>query len=219
MNTFIKITFVLCLSFMGFLCAFSQSLDDQSFYKRAIDGDTEAMHVLGHEYKDENNLDSAIFWLTKAAEKGHVYSQSLLATYLKAAKQGYNWAQYRVGHFYLHGIGTDTNDKKAEKWLKKAVEIGGCYGLPQYDYGKYYAKGTKAKEWLLKSNKEGFSEALTEIGRKYEMGLFEQNFDSAYYYYYSAAKQDNANGIFHLSVYYSQGDCCKQSYKRVIKMH
>lgn len=235
MNTFIKITFVLCLSFMGFLCAFSQSLDDQSFYKRAIDGDTEAMHVLGYEYKEENNLDSAIFWLTKAAEKGHVYSQSLLATiyeeqespnyeqalfwYLKAAKQGYNWAQYRVGHFYLHGLGTDTNDKKAEKWLKKAVEIGGCYGLPQYDYGKYYAKGTKAKEWLLKSNEEGFSEALTEIGRKYEMGLFEQNFDSAYYYYYSAAKQDNANGIFHLSVYYSQGDCCKQSFKDALELY
>ena len=80
MNTFIKIAFALCFSFMGFLCAFSQSLDDQSFYKRAIDGDTEAMHVLGYEYKEENNLDSAIFWLTKAAEKGHVYSQSLLAT-------------------------------------------------------------------------------------------------------------------------------------------
>ena len=74
MNTVIKIAFVLCFSFMGFLCAFSQSLDDQSFYKRAIDGDTEAMHVLGYEYKEENNLDSAIFWLTKAAEKGHVYS-------------------------------------------------------------------------------------------------------------------------------------------------
>lgn len=38
------------------------------------------MHVLGYEYKEENNLDSVIFWFTKAAEKGHVYSQSLLAT-------------------------------------------------------------------------------------------------------------------------------------------
>lgn len=91
--------------------------------------------------------------------------------------------------------------------------------MPQYDYGKYYAKGTKAKEWLLKSNEEGFSEALTEIGKKYEMGLFKQNFDSAYYYYYSAAKQDNANGIFHLSVYYSQGDCCKQSYKDALELY
>lgn len=61
--------------------------------------------------------------------------------------------------------------------------------MPQYEYGKYYAKGIKAKEWLLKSSEEGFSEALTEIGRKYDSGFFEQNPDSAYYYYYSAAKR------------------------------
>lgn len=99
--------------------------------------------------------------------------------------------------------------------VEKAVKIGACYGLPQYDYGKYYAKVTKAKEWLLKSNEEGFSEALTEIGRKYEMGLFEQNLDSAYYYYYSAAKQDNANGIF-IFQYIIHKEIAAN---RVIKMH
>lgn len=235
MNTFTKISFFFFFFFMGFLCAFPQSLDNQSLYKRAIDGDTEAMHILGYNYKEENIIDSATFWLTKAAEKDYVYSQSLLGEileeqetpnyeqalfwYLKAAKQGYNWAQYRVGHFYLHGLGTDADDKKAEVWLEKASKTGSCYGLPQYEYGKYYAKGIKAKEWLLKSSEEGFSEALTEIGRKYDSGFFEQNPDSAYYYYYSAAKKNNANGIFKLSVCYSNGECCKQSYKDALELY
>lgn len=48
MNTFTKISFFFFFFFMGFLCAFPQSLDNQSLYKRAIDGDTEAMHILGY---------------------------------------------------------------------------------------------------------------------------------------------------------------------------
>lgn len=54
MNTFTKISFFFFFFFMGFLCAFPQSLDNQSLYKRAIDGDTEAMHILGYNYKASN---------------------------------------------------------------------------------------------------------------------------------------------------------------------
>lgn len=219
--------------FQFYVCAFA--IDNQPLYKRALNGDIEAMHTLGYDYKEKNMMDSATFWLTKAAKSGYVLSQSLLGEileeqdppnycealfwYEKAAKKGYNWAQYRVGHFYLHGLGTEANDKKAEKWLEKAAKAGACYGLPQYEYGKYYAKGIKAKEWLLKSNEEEFSEALTEIGRKYDSGFFEQNPDSAYYYYSSAAKANNANGMFHLSGYYSSGFYCKQSYKEALNLY
>ena len=224
---------ICCVLFFHVMYVFAE--ETEHLYKRTLNGDTEAMYALGYDYKEKNIMDSATIWLTKAAERGHVLSQALLGEileeqnppnysealfwYEKAAKKGYNWAQYRVGHFYLHGLGTKANDQKAERWLEKATKAGGCYGLPQYEYGKYYAKGLKAKEWLLKSNEEGFSEALTEIGRKYDSGFFEQNLDSAYYYYSSAAKANNANAIFRLSEYYSGGINCKQSYKDALKLY
>lgn len=224
---------ICCVLFFHVMYVFAE--ETEPLYKRAMNGDTEAMYALGYDYKEKNIMDSATIWLTKAAERGHVHSQALLGEileeqnppnysealfwYEKAAKKGYNWAQYRVGHFYLHGLGTKANDQKAERWLEKATKAGGCYGLPQYEYGKYYAKGLKAKEWLLKSNEEGFSEALTEIGKMYENGFFKQNLDSAYYYYSSAAKANNANAIFRLSEYYSGGFNCKQSYKDALKLY
>ena len=213
---------------------YSQTIGEDEYYAKALKGDPEAMHVIGSLYQDENKLDSAIFWFTKSAQKGNMYAQSALGQlledqeypnykqsfywYEKAAKQGYNWAQYRIGYFYHNGLGVESNDKKAEMWLKKSAEQGACYGLPQYEYGKYYAIGNTAKEWLLKSYEAGCSEALTEIGVKYMTGYFDENPDSAYHYYELAAFRGNANGFWQLSNCYAKGLGCNQSYKDALEL-
>ncbi len=223
------------LLLIGVTPLFSQTIGEDEYYKKALKGDAEAMHVIGSMYRDENKLDSALFWYTKSANKGYMFAQSALGElyetqeepdykkaffwYEKAAKQGYNWAQFKVGHYYHYGIGVEANDKLASQWLKKSAEQGGCFGLPQYEYGSSYAETDEDKMWLLKSYKAGYKEALTEIGKYYMWGRFEQNPDSTFHYFELAALEGSANGLWHLSNCYAKGTGCAQSYKKALELY
>lgn len=223
------ISFAVLLS-VACLCQ-AQSVASADDMKQARRGNVEAMHSLALSYKDAGMTDSAFYWAEKAANKGYMFSQSVMGElyerqtppdykkaafwYEKAARKGYNWAQYRLGHFYSSGLGVEANDKQAEQWLKKAAEAGACWGLPQYEYGRLYAKGMEAKKWLLESAALGCDQALFELGMKYSAGSisgFEINQDSAFYYYEKAAQKGIADAKFFLSQCYAYGRGCKQSY-------
>ena len=165
------------------------------------------------------------------ARRGDMFSQSKLGEiyerqsppdykkaaywYEKAARQGYNWAQYRLGYFYESGKGVEANDQLAERWLKVAAEQGACWGLPQYEYGRLYAKGMDAKTWLLRSAQAGCDQALYELGLKYTVGSdtgFELNADSAFHYFRLAAQKGIPDAMWYLSTCYENGRGCPQSY-------
>ena len=46
-------------------------------------------------------------------------------TYLISAEKGYEYAQYVVGNYYLHGVlGFEQNGEKAIEWLQRAADNG-----------------------------------------------------------------------------------------------
>lgn len=226
-NTFVMLALLLCSLSLG-----AQVNIPKDWYESARKGDNSMMNLIGSEYENHKMIDSAIYWHTKAAQLGNMFSQSTLGQlyermsppdyensfrwYNAAAEQGYGWAQFKVGHFYHYGMGVEENHEQAEKWLKSAAEIGYCYGLPQYEYGKYFAPKETTKHWLLESYKAGYDEALNEIGELYLTGWLGLEPDSAFKYYQLAAQKGNANAYYNLSECYAHGQGCKQSYKEAI---
>jgi len=211
---------------------FTQNISPDDL-RRAKNGDDEYMHLVASSYEDANMIDSAIYWYTKAAQKGNLYAQTSLGQiydkredyknafiwYQKAAIQGYGWAQFKIGHYYHYGLGVEADDKLAAKWLKSAAEIGFSYGLPQYEYGKYYAEKEESKYWLLKSAEAGYEEALTTIGEGYQTGMIGVNVDSAYHYFLSASIKGSADAMWYLSECYALGEGCEQSYWRALGLY
>ena len=82
------------------------------FYQKAANkGNEEAMFALGNMYKMgkgvEKNMNIAVDWFRKAAEKGHAA------------------AQYQYGYcLYNGGGGVKVDKKEAVKWVQKAANQG-----------------------------------------------------------------------------------------------
>ena len=87
--------------------------------------------------------------------------------YRKAAKQGYNDAQYRLGRAYEHGSGVPRDVREAVKWYRKAAEQGN-FGA-QAALAECYIKGEgvtqdyiRAHAWL---NQDLATSTLYRISR------------------------------------------------------
>ena len=87
----------------------------------------------------ERNESEAVQWFTRAAKKGHVMSESALASYYsskgdmvnavkwftRAAEHGVAEAQYNLGVCYFNGLGGLSEDRAlALNWYKKAADQG-----------------------------------------------------------------------------------------------
>mgnify|MGYP002625686522 CR=1 FL=1 len=135
-----------------------------------------------------------------------------------AAAQGYNYAMYRLGYFYMIGLGVKQDDALAAHWLREAAEIGYCWGMPQYFYGRYYAPDAEVETWLLRAAAAGCKMAYTELGNKFLTGTAEGNFplnaDSAFHYFSLGADNGDADAFYWLSQCYANGRGCTQSYAR-----
>ena len=97
---------------------------------------------IGHIYSDghgvEQNIDTALEWYTKSAEKGHASAQNNVGGvhrkkgqheeafkwFMKAANQGDIYAEYNLGICYENGNGVKRNVPEAVKWFTKAAEKG-----------------------------------------------------------------------------------------------
>lgn len=124
--------------------------------KRAAQaGSNHAEFWLGRYYlSDENeDLEQAMIWLTKAAEKGnpeyqyfaaHCYEQLDMKRekenwderyriaakyYLSAAMQGHAEAMNGIARCYSRGRGIEKDVHAAEKWYLQAKELGECDDL------------------------------------------------------------------------------------------
>lgn len=117
----------------------------------------EALFGLGYLFQEENNLEKAIEWYEKAAEKGDSAAMNNLGAiyenvrykdlgkaiewFENAAKKGSIGALYNLGLLYSN----EYNDPViAEKWYKKSAineDVIGMYGL-----SKFYFEQKKSKE-------------------------------------------------------------------------
>lgn len=93
-----------------------------SFFEKQ---DPKLLYQLGEVYRRGQGLDSnpieAFRWHSKAAERNHAPSQSML------------------GYLYRNGIGTAENATQAVSWYQRAADQN--YALAQFNLGSLYRKG------------------------------------------------------------------------------
>ena len=125
--------------------------------------------------KVKKNLNKAIKWYKKAANKSH-------------AK-----AQYRLGILYYQ----QKNYKKAKHWLKKRAKAGEPDA--QYHYANILRFGlgikqqtSSARNWYLKAAKQGHKHAQYELALMYKKGIgAKKNLNRAEKWFKKAAKQNH----------------------------
>lgn len=156
----------LCISLMAW------GQDIETIKAKAQAGDPEAQVELGKAYlegkegltKDEA---TAVKWFRKAAEQGNAEGQ------------------YELGVCYFYGQGIISNNKEAERWLRKSADQ--CYATSYRMLGYYYKlqkdKSTaiywykKYADYAYENNWDlGFSILdLQELGVNYDPSIKEKN--------------------------------------------
>jgi len=168
--------------------------EESLHYEAARLGDAQSQWYLGLNYFSGTDIvqDSAraVYWLTKAAEQGHVEAQSNLGwVYLmdenvqdyvqaiywtrKAAESGELGAQATLGHMYALGRGTEINHDAALYWFRLAAEANFRYA--EFNMGTMYEGGLgvdinleQALYWFTRSAVQGHPEGILAYERLLE---------------------------------------------------
>lgn len=95
----------------------------------------------------------------------------------------YDEAQYKLGYFYLIGMGVEKDAKKGFEWCEKSEKAGNAAAqnlLGSIYYGKDDDK--KAFEWYKKAAENGDVEGLVNLGVCYSegWGLDDSDFKKAF---------------------------------------
>ena len=151
--------------------------------------DAEHAFSEGKNHYQQNQLDSAVAWLSQAAEQGHVEAQALLGSIYhdqnqltlaahwlsQAAQQGQMNAQALLGSMYLVGRGLPKAANQAIHWLTKAAIQE--HAEAQSLLGAIYLVGkdapqdlVKARRWIRKSARQGLADAQFLLGKMYYEG-------------------------------------------------
>jgi ankyrin repeat protein/TPR repeat protein len=135
--------------------------------------------------------------VTKYEERERVekYDRQAFEWCQKAANQGNDRAQYKLGTKYSKGKGVSKDYAKAKEWYQKAANQGNVRA--QYNLGLMYCFGQggvqdyiKAAEWFQQAAKQGYVSAQINLGIMYEQGHgLAQNYAKAEEYYEKAAGQ------------------------------
>ena len=152
--------------------------------------------------------------------------------YKKAVKHGHKYAQSRLGHMYLFGIGVPQNYKKAIKLLRSAAQ----HEVPdaQFRMGAIYEYGIGVKrnyreaiKWYSLAEDFGYKDALdylviTKYKLADELYLSHKNNDSykeAFNLYQFAAKNDYGKAFIKIAYMYENGLGIKQDYKKAFRWY
>jgi hypothetical protein len=135
----------------------------------------------------------ALFWCTKAAQKGDAHSQFVLAD------------------MYEKGLGVAKNQAEAVRWYKASANRG--YAAAQYRVGLMYGKGegvlqdkNEATRWYARAAEQGNAEAQFTMGFRYQFGKgIAQNYTEAARWYSRAADQGNSSAQNYLGVMSAAG--------------
>ncbi|MCO5230390.1 MAG: sel1 repeat family protein [Chitinophagales bacterium] len=200
----------------------------QMIRQAALNNDNEASTALGGLYYAgtfvEQDIDSAIFWLEKAASLGKVDAAGFLGNiYLndvspknvskakewfeKAAQQNNVDALYNLGIIYSNdqGDGSPLDFAKAIMYFSKAAELG---DLESYEaIGSIYGTGggnvkqdyQEAFSWYLKGAEKGNETCMGRVGVMYHKGEgVQKNIAKAKEWLQKAADAGNDDAEFYL---------------------
>ncbi len=155
-------------------------------------GCAESAYWIGNHY-DDDRLEDAIHWLTKAADLGNKKAQFLLGCYYKkghgviesfekafyyvelSANQGLPEAQMFLSLFYQHGLVVEQNLERAAFYLKLSSFLG--LKDAQHRLGIYYERGIgvtqdfkeAAKLFELSAN-QGYEKSQLKMAAYYKTG-------------------------------------------------
>lgn len=119
------------------------------YSQAAYEGNDNAQYLVGMSYKQLEDREAALEWLTMQAKKGDVKS-------MKALAQGYT----KEGLF---------GDNRIEYicWLRKAAQAGDVWA--QVNLGREYNGKNEeaARKWYQAAKAQGSSEACLELGRSW----------------------------------------------------
>jgi len=192
---------------------------------------------------DQIPLQKQIKLTKKAAEHGHLSSQSMLGLwyhhgyqgltqdmkeavkwYRMAAEQGDYEVQYNLALMYYNGEGIEKNNKEAVKWFRKAAENG--LEDAQFDLGILYYRGNggllqdkkKAAKWFEKTAELGHSLGQYNLAQMYNNGEgIEKDNKEAVKWYRMAAEQGHAPSQYNLALMYYNGEGIEKNNKEAVK--
>ena len=144
----------------------------------------------------EPNTQQAIFWYSRAANRGHVVAQLNLGVlhetghqgrqkrdygnavlwYHRAASRGHSGAQFNLGRLFWSGKGVERDFKSSFRFFKRAGKQGHAMALT--NVGAMYMSGNgvpqnaaKARKWSMRAAVKNNAVAHHNIGVMYEQGL------------------------------------------------
>ena len=126
---------------------------------------------------------------------------------------------YRIGTMYLQGVGTEADEKEAEKYLCKSAGYGNTHAA--YQLAKLYIRQETEKlqrnpkeipdykkikqvlKWLEAASEQGNSFADYDLGKLYTDGeLIAKDMEKAFHHLHKAADADNAYAWYRLGRLY-----------------
>ncbi|POG76297.1 kinase-like domain-containing protein [Rhizophagus irregularis DAOM 181602=DAOM 197198] len=150
----------------------------------------------------EKNLEKALYWYQKAAEKDHTI------------------AMFNLANYYYNGKGTEKNFKKAFYWYQKAAENGQIHAM--YNLVAYYRNGEETEKnleksfyWCQKAAKKGHIDAIFNLAACYRNGEgTEKDFEKAFYWCQEAAEKDHIIAMFNLANHYYNGKGAEMNFEK-----
>ena len=189
----------------------------------------QALSLKGQIYEEKGQIDKAVEWYKKAAEKkhwqglvamGHVYMNGsgnivqdpvkAFQCFLEAALLGVSEAKNMLGLCYKNGIGTEPNGEAALNWFMEAaadnytdglVNLAGAYQRGQFGLKQDHEK---ALELLKRAADNGDAESMYRIGEYYRTSSLLAG--QAIEWYQKAADEGYGDAMFRLAQKYLTGD-------------
>lgn len=170
----------------------------KSIMDEAIAGNTKAQYVLGGIY--ENGLYNSKIDREKA-----------VLWYIKAATEGLDVAQNKLGTIYSKGEGVEVDHVKAAAWYRKAAEQGNAKA--QNNLGLSYVKGlgvpkdfVMAVKWLRKAAEMGEAEAQHNLAVRYHLGEgVPKDYKEEIFWMSKAAEKGHASAQSNLGFLFAEG--------------
>ncbi|OJW52297.1 MAG: hypothetical protein BGO67_10625 [Alphaproteobacteria bacterium 41-28] len=182
----------------------------QELFEKGVDRGYEAssvFNILGRLYDDygekESKKSSLRWWFVRDERPKKDYKKAN-AYYKKAISEGSIEALFNLGLNYYRGLGKDRNDKKAQKYLEKAEEMGCMEGLMFHTLGEIYRDGlggvqqdhVKANEYFQKGIEQGFIASIRDLGfNHYNGNGVAKNTQKAREYFEEAEEKGHKDGL------------------------
>ena len=163
------------------------------YYKKTIEGLPQYLYQIGSILLAVEKTDKAIKYITKAAEQGNQNAQA------------------KLGLIYYQGVGVEQDYKKSFDWTSKAAKQGNSQA--ESLLGEFYSSGNgvtkdyrRSFEWFFKAAEHGNANAQYILFRIYFLGNgIPKNFNKGFEWLLKSADQGFLQAQYMAGLIYSDG--------------